>query len=75
MSVICPKDGKYCCDDICNGGMCARTGREPFIRCHECGQTVLYDQPCDCDMDPDLEYDDGNWGPDYIDEWLDDEVS
>jgi hypothetical protein len=53
--VWCPKDKKYCCDDLCHGGSCLLSpGDVPYEKCGECG--VIHcpvTQDCDCDFDYD----------------------
>ena len=46
--MICPKDFKPCCDDLCGGGRCLRTGHDTLERCHACGQIFSADVDCDC---------------------------
>lgn len=59
--LVCPIDLKPCCDDICRGGGCIRTGgSEEMIdigECPMCGKTTC----SDCDLDQcecPVEYDD-----------------
>lgn len=52
--MICPKDGKPCCDDLCYGGGCLYGGGPNFPLCPACGSTVddLGECPlCDDDTD------------------------
>lgn len=54
----CPKDGKYCIDDLCRSGSCFRGG-ETLSKCTVCG--TLYEDGwagglCDdCQMEEDYE--------------------
>ena len=35
--MICPKDYRPCCDDLCRGGGCLRMGGYPMlVVCHKC---------------------------------------
>jgi len=68
--MICPADGKPCCDDLCAGGSClAMPGYEPLQRCDVCGGTIDTSIPecstCTCDDDDDWYDDDDDW---YYDE-------
>jgi hypothetical protein len=59
---ICPKDGKYCIDDLCYGGTCIVTGWEPMEKCARCKALIeqsegdlcedcRYDEQEECDYD------------------------
>lgn len=46
MSVICPKDMRYCPDDLCNGGgVCVRLNCATLELCQWCQR-----RPCDGDL-------------------------
>lgn len=61
--MICPKDMKPCCDDICRGGGCLQYGGTVpgLTTCGGCGQLVPIDGSpddvfeCECECEP--EYD------------------
>ena len=43
MSQVCPFDGKGCCDDLCHGSGCMRSGGEEMVPvCDEC-HAVIWD--------------------------------
>lgn len=47
---VCPSDLKACCDDLCHGGGCLKSGGEPMLEiCHRCGQPEFEDDGCECD--------------------------
>lgn len=54
---LCPKDWKPCCDDLCYGAGCLRTGQPMYERCSGCGNYVAIDwsddDDCTCDYDDD----------------------
>lgn len=63
--MICPADGKPCCDDLCNSGDClCMPGYEPLRRCDGCGgiidTTIPECSTCTCDPDEDYWYDDSS---------------
>lgn len=63
--VWCPKDGKYCCDDLCYGGSCLRMpGCEPMEKCDNCGGVFNY-QDIQCECEPCLSEDCPICGDDY----------
>ena len=49
--MLCPKDFKPCCDDLCYGGGCLITGEAMYERCGGCGALVSDDdhENCTCD--------------------------
>lgn len=68
MSMLCPQDGRPCCDDLCHGGGCIALDGYPMLEtCQFCGGTVDTAIPecstCSCD---DLGYGDP-------DEWREEE--
>lgn len=51
---ICPKDGTYCCDDICHGAGCIQMdGYQMLEKCDICGGIIDAEIPecgtCRCD--------------------------
>lgn len=54
--MLCPKDMKPCCDDLCYGGACILTGLAMYRRCFGCGALVSDDDHDSCTCEPD--YDD-----------------
>lgn len=61
--MICPKDLKPCCDDLCYGGGCLAMGGYPMLeRCQFCKGLIDRENPdygtCTCDPDGD-EYGEG----------------
>ena len=67
--MICPKDFKPCCDDLCGGGRCLRTGHDTLERCHACGQIYSADIDCDCRETVDEQF----WRDEYMNFMGDDE--
>lgn len=58
--MICPKDGKPCCDDLCYSGSCIYGGRTMEL-CPECGKIVVeaFSGLCyDCEQEFEDEWDD-----------------
>lgn len=53
--MLCPKDLKGCCDDLCYGGGCILTGEAMVYKC-ACGYFVSDDDHSDCMCEPE-EYD------------------
>lgn len=54
--MLCPKDGKYCCDDLCHGGGCMMMGGYAMLEiCQSCGGAIDTEIPecstCACDRD------------------------
>ena len=49
---VCPIDFKSCCDDICHGGGCLRTGgsEEMLEVCQLCHKPIV-NRECDCEWD------------------------
>ena len=59
--MLCPKDLKPCCDDLCHGGGCLQMDGEPMWHtCSGCGQPVSDSDDLLCRCDPDDYYDDPN---------------
>jgi hypothetical protein len=58
MSVmLCPADGKPCCDDLCHGGGCMSMGGYGMLeRCYRCNGTIDNEIPecssCTCEDGP-----------------------
>lgn len=50
--MLCPKDEKPCCDDLCYSGGCLLTGTGMLESCGVCGGQVDTDMPelstCEC---------------------------
>ena len=60
--MICPKDNKPCCDDICYGSGCVQMDGYPMLKiCDICHGTIDSEIPdcgtCTCDADDEF-YDD-----------------
>lgn len=52
--MLCPKDMKPCCDDLCYGGGCIDMGGAAmYKRCYGCGALVSDDdmEECTCEDD------------------------
>lgn len=46
MSAYCPIDGKFCCDDVCQGTGTCSVLRQPAIQiCEDCAQLEEF---CEC---------------------------
>ena len=51
--MICPKDGKPCCDDLCYGGGCLELEGAPMLyRCPGCGVLISDEDDLDCTCEP-----------------------
>lgn len=60
--MLCPKDNKPCCDDMCHGAGCIEMGGYAMLSvCERCGGTIDEEIPecgtCTCDDENDY-YDD-----------------
>ena len=62
--MICPKDMRVCCDDLCYGGGClAMDGAPKLYKCDGCGAWISDDDMMDCQCEPDyFEGDPGSVG-------------
>ena len=57
--MICPKDMRPCCDDLCYGGGClAMDGAPMLYRCDGCGAWISDDDMIDCQCEPEYFEDD-----------------
>lgn len=51
--MICPKDMKPCCDDLCYSGTClCMPGVMPYEHCDGCGALVSEDDHDACTCEP-----------------------
>ena len=59
--MLCPKDLKPCCDDLCYGGGCIEMDGYPMLTvCYKCGGAIDKEIPecstCSCDYDDEEDF-------------------
>ena len=62
--MLCPKDFKPCCDDLCHGGGCLMMeGMAMYHECEGCGALISDDDHDECSCEPDYyDYSDDDMG-------------
>ena len=62
--MICPKDFKPCCDDLCYGGGCIlMDGAAMYEECPGCGKLISENDHDNCICEPDdYDYSDDDMG-------------
>lgn len=59
--MLCPSDGKPCCDDLCHGGGCIQMDGYAMLKvCDICGGQIDEEIPecstCTCDFEDDYQW-------------------